>query len=104
MEKPLVLNKLDQAREVPMLHYDDDLSLLHIIDKGTRCWHTYFYMDGDQPNLSKIITNNDKENTLGMYFAPKRDLDATKHEVARAWRLTNKAAECFSFKVPRKGQ
>lgn len=30
-------------------------------------------------------------------------MDTTKHETDRAWRLTNKGAECFSFKVPRKG-
>ena len=46
-----------------MLHYNDDLGLLHVVDKGTRCWHTYFYMDGETPNFTKITTNNDKENT-----------------------------------------
>ena len=91
MEKPLVLNKLDQSSNVPILHYDDDLNMLHVIDKGTRCWHQYYYMDLDgTPSLSKIVTNNDKENTHGFYFYPKRDVDTTKHEFLKAWRLTSK--------------
>lgn len=39
-----------------------------------------------------------------MYFLPKRDIDTSKNELNRIWRLTGIGqAEQFSFKVPRKG-
>lgn len=39
-----------------------------------------------------------------MYFLPKKDVDISKNELNRAWRLTGaNQAEQFSFKVPRRG-
>jgi len=54
--------------------------------------------------LHKIDSCNNKENTVGMYFLPKRDIDISKNELNRVWRITgNGQAEQLSFKVPRKG-
>lgn len=39
-----------------------------------------------------------------MYFLPKRQVDVSKNELNRVWRITGIGqAEQFSFKIPRKG-
>ena len=86
-----------------MLHYDDDNNTLYVVDKGSRSWHTHYYTDNNGPLFTKIEDSQNKENTIGFYFLPKRIMDVSKNELNRAWRLTAKNAELFSFKVPRKG-
>jgi hypothetical protein len=102
--EPLKLEKLDSVSNVAILHYDDTINTLCVIDKGSRAWHQFYYTDYDGPKLNKIDSSNNKDNTLGMYFLPKRDIDISKNELNRVWRLTGIGqAEQYSFKVPRKG-
>lgn len=90
LTEPLAMNKLDSISNVAMLHYDDDINTLFVIDKGSRSWHTHYYTDNNGPLLTKIEDSNNKENTIGMYFLPKRYADTSKNELNRAWRLTAK--------------
>ena len=73
-----------------MLHYDDDMNTLFVIDKGSRSWHTHYYTDADGPSFKLIEDSHNKENTLGVHFLPKRYVDTSKNELNRMWRLTAK--------------
>jgi len=103
LTEPLKVNKLDGVSNVAILHYDDDNNTMYVVDKGSRSWHTHYYTDNNGPLFTKMEDSMNKENTIGMYFLPKRIMDVGKNELNRAWRLTVKNAEQFSFKVPRKG-
>jgi len=85
--EPLTMNKLDSVSNVAMLHYDDTINTLYVIDKGSRTWHQWYYTDNGEPKFSKIDTSNNKENTVGMYFMPKKDIDVSKNELNRVWRI-----------------
>ena len=93
LQDPLAVNKLDSVSNVAILHYDDDINTLFVTDKGSRSWHTYYYTDNGGPKFDKIEDSNNKENTIGMYFLPKRYVDVSKNELNRVWRLTAKNAE-----------
>lgn len=102
--EPLKIEKLDGVSNVAILHYDDTINTLCVIDKGSRAWHQFYFTDYDGAKLNKIDSSNNKDNTVGMYFLPKKDIDISKNELNRAWRITGIGqAEQYSFKVPRKG-
>lgn len=104
IEEPIAMNKLDGVSNVAILHYDDSINTLYVTDKGSRTWHQWYYTDSNGAKFTKIDTSNNKENTVGMYFLPKKDVDVSKNELNRTWRLTGSGqAEQYSFKVPRKG-
>lgn len=86
----MAVNKLDSVSNVAILHYDDDINTLFVTDKGSRSWHSFYYTDGNGPTFTKIESSNNKENTIGMYFLPKRYNDVSKNELNRTWRLTAK--------------
>jgi len=61
---------------------------LYVTDKGSRSWHTWYFTDCDGPKFTKIESSNNQGNTLGLYFLPKKDIDTTKNELNRIWRIT----------------
>ena len=72
LDEPLAMNKLDGVSNVAILHYDDDMQTLFAVDNGSRSWHSFYYTDSSGPAFAKIESSNNKENTIGMYFLPKR--------------------------------
>jgi hypothetical protein len=91
--EPLKMNKLDGISNVAILHFDDDNNTLFVVDKGSRSWHTHYFTDNNGPAFTLMEDAMNKENTIGMYFLPKRIMDVSKNELNRAWRLTAKNAE-----------
>ena len=75
VKEPLKVNKLDSVSNVGILHYDDDNNTLYVVDKGSRSWHTHYYTDNNGPLFTKIEDSQNKENTIGFYFLPKRIVD-----------------------------
>jgi len=57
LQEPLAMNKLDSVSNVGILHYDDDINSLYVIDKGSRSWHSYYYTDNKGPLFTKIETS-----------------------------------------------
>lgn len=53
------------------------------------------------PVLQPIDQWTGKENNMGMYFMPKRNVDFMNNELAKAIRLNGKWAEYVSFRVRR---
>jgi len=39
VSEPLKIEKLDSVSNVAILHYDDTINTLYVIDKGSRSWH-----------------------------------------------------------------
>jgi hypothetical protein len=39
VSEPIAINKLDGVSNVAILHYDDSINTMYVIDKGSRSWH-----------------------------------------------------------------
>ncbi len=90
---------LDTAAGVLYPFYDGDLSILYLAGKGDGNIRYYEFMNSSFHNLSEFKT---PQSGKAYGFVPKRVLDVTKCEIAKAVKITDSTLEFISFVQPRK--
>lgn len=99
--EPLNMLVLDQGTGALYPHYDEGTKLFFISGKGDGNIR-YFEMVDHDPYLHYIDHYSTTTPQKAVTFLPKRCMDVTKHEVARAIKLESTCIVPVSFKVPRK--
>lgn len=102
-DKPFVLNDIDQSAGVMAPHYDSDNGILYISGKGDASIK-YFEIDTKEPYVHFLDEFRDNQSQKGVCFVPKRAVDVSKCEIARAMRLMKDSVVSISFVVPRKSE
>lgn len=62
------------------------------------------YYEFDADNLHFLTEHGSKDPQRGMTFIPRRALDVSENEVARAFKVTGNCIEPLGFVVPRKAE
>jgi len=101
LSKALVTQNIDSASGVIMPYYDPDTSMLYLAGKGDGNIRYYEIVD-EAPYIYALSEFKSTVPTRGMAWMPKRALNVTECEIARALKLTGTTMEPISFKVPRK--
>ncbi|KAI9323297.1 hypothetical protein BX666DRAFT_1847374 [Dichotomocladium elegans] len=99
LSKPVKTTFIDTSSGVIMPFYDNDNNILYLAGKGDR---TISYYEFESDELYHLSDYRDAEAQKGVAFMPKRALNVSDCEIARAYKLTTNMIEPISFKVPRK--
>ncbi|KAI9302402.1 hypothetical protein BJ944DRAFT_167359 [Cunninghamella echinulata] len=99
LEKPIKSEFLDTSSGVIMPFYDIDTKMLYLAGKGDGMIRYYEYENDELYLLSEFKSG---EPQRGMNFIPKRAVNVSECEVARAYKVTTNLVEPISFTVPRK--
>ncbi|ORX53182.1 DUF1900-domain-containing protein [Hesseltinella vesiculosa] len=99
LEKPMKSEFLDTSSGVIMPFYDIDTKMLYLAGKGDGMVRYYEYENDELYFLSEYKSSDPQR---GMAFLPKRAVNVSECEVARAYKLGSNIVEPVSFKVPRK--
>ncbi|KAI8089305.1 uncharacterized protein BX664DRAFT_332680 [Halteromyces radiatus] len=99
LEKPLKSEFLDTSSGVIMPFYDIDTKMLYLAGKGDGMIRYYEY-ENDELYLLSEFKSSDPQR--GMAFLPKRAVNVSECEVARAYKVGTTLIEPISFTVPRK--
>lgn len=92
---------IDQAAGVIMPHYDPDSHVLFLAGKGDGNIR-YYEMVPDKPHTFHLDEYRSSSSQKGITFLPKREVNVSKCEIARALKLTSNSVEGLSFIIPRK--
>jgi len=98
---PLAAADIDQAAGVLMPYMDNDTGVLFLTGKGDS-GIKYFEVTAEAPYVHALSSFSDNQSTVGVAFMPKRALDVSKCEIARAYRLLGESCVPVSLQVPRK--
>ncbi|SAL97018.1 hypothetical protein [Absidia glauca] len=99
LEKPIKSEFLDTSSGVIMPFYDIDTKMLYLAGKGDGMIRYYEYENDELYHLSEFKSI---EPQRGMAFMPKRAVNVSECEVARAYKVGTTLVEPVSFTVPRK--
>lgn len=101
-DKPLYEQDIDQSAGTFMITYDPDNSILYLAGKGDSSIK-YFEVVSDAPEPIYFLSEfRNSESQKGIGWVPKRALNTSKCEVARALRMLGDKIQPVSFQVPRK--
>ena len=92
---------IDQSSGVLMPFYNDANSILFVAGKGDGNIRYYEY---ENDNLHFLSEFGAKDPQRGMTFLPRRALDVSENEVARAYKISGSTVEPLAFIVPRKAE
>lgn len=101
LDKPLHIEKLDNAAGVILPLYDNDTDVLFLCGKGDGNIRTFEFED-KAPYVFRLNDFRSTEPTKGICILPKRGNDVMSNETARVLKLSNKHVQPLSFTVPRK--
>ncbi|CAO3577891.1 unnamed protein product [Absidia cylindrospora] len=99
LEKPIKSEFLDTSSGVNMPFYDADTKMLYLAGKGDGMIRYYEYENDELYHLSEFKSSDPQR---GMAFMPKRAVNVSDCEVARAYKVGTTIVEPVSFTVPRK--
>ncbi|KAI8366059.1 uncharacterized protein BYT42DRAFT_588755 [Radiomyces spectabilis] len=99
LAKPLKTEFIDTSSGILMPFYDADTKMLYISGKGDGNIRYYEYENDAFFFLSEYKSG---ESQRGMGFLPKRSVNVSECEVARAYKVGNTLIEPISFTVPRR--
>jgi WD40 repeat protein len=100
---PLAMKKLDNHNLPMQTHYDRYSGMFYVVNRQQTFTQFFHFEDlGGPPELTPFDKFVGKENTIFMYFMPKKCVDFTKNEINRAIRITTKHAEWITFRLPLK--
>jgi len=97
----LVSENIDSSAGVLMPFYDEDCKMLYLAGKGDGNIR-YYEMVDEKPWQFLLSEYKSNEPQRGVAFVPKRAVNVTQIEVARAYKLQTSLVEPISFQVPRK--
>lgn len=100
-DKPIQEVDIDQSAGVFMVTYDPDNSILYLAGKGDSSIK-YFEITDEDPYCHFLSEFRNSDSQKGICWVPKRGLDTSKCEVARALRLLRDKIQPVAFCVPRK--
>lgn len=101
LEKPLHVEKLDNAAGVILPLFDNDTNVLFLCGKGDGNIRTFEFED-KAPYVFRLNDFRSTEPTKGACILPKRGNDVMSCETARILKLSTKHVQPLSFTVPRK--
>lgn len=101
MSKPVVRTSVDSAAGILMPFYDNDTSVLFLAGKGDGNIRYYEIVD-EAPYIHYLTEFKTNTPQRGLCFLPKRALNVSDCEIARALKVGVKSVEPISFQVPRK--
>jgi coronin-1B/1C/6 len=84
-----------------MPNYDADTGILYLAGKGDGNIRYYEWVD-DETNLYYLSEYKSSDPQRGIGFLPKRAVNVSEVEVARAYKVHPTLVEPISFRVPRK--
>ncbi|KAI8967039.1 hypothetical protein BDF20DRAFT_348639 [Mycotypha africana] len=99
LAKPLKSEYIDTSSGVLMPFYDTDTKMLYVAGKGDGNIRYFEYADDKLHFLSEYKATDPQR---GMGFLPKRGVNVSECEVARAYKVGATMIEPISFIVPRK--
>lgn len=99
LDKPLKNIMVDTSSGVLMPFYDSDLKILYVAGKGDGNIR-YYELENDE--LFFLAEYKSSGPQRGMSFMPKRGINVTECEIARAYKVSSNTIEPISFVVPRK--
>ncbi|OZJ06460.1 hypothetical protein BZG36_00519 [Bifiguratus adelaidae] len=97
--KPIKSEFLDTSAGIIMPFYDADTKMLYLAGKGDGNIRYYEYENDELFFLSEFKSG---EPQRGIGFLPKRAVNVSECEVARAYKVSSNIIEPISFTVPRK--
>jgi coronin-1B/1C/6 len=100
---PLVRTNLDSSSGVIMPFYDADNNMLYLAGKGDGNIRYYEVVD-EAPYFYFLSEFKSATAQRGMAMLPKRSVNVSDCEIARALKLTIKTLDPVSFQVPRKSE
>jgi len=92
---------IDTAAGIIMPFFDIDNNVLYLAGKGDGNIRYYEIAD-EAPHYYFLSEYKSSEPQRGLAFVPKRALDISNCEIARALKITPNKMQPISFKVPRK--
>jgi len=98
---PLAHQSIDTASGLLMPFFDFDTSVLFLAGKGDGNIRYYEIVD-EAPYIHFLSEFKSATPQRGLAFIPKRTVNVSECEVARALKLTTNKMEPVSFRVPRK--
>ncbi|KNE56236.1 hypothetical protein AMAG_02069 [Allomyces macrogynus ATCC 38327] len=102
MKTPLRKQELDMSSGILMPFFDKDNQILYLAGKGDGNISYYEYDDTQNSELFYLSDYKSSDPQRGIGFLPKRAVDVSQQEIARAYRVHNTMVEPISFRVPRK--
>lgn len=97
----LVNENIDTSAGTLMPFYDEDTKMLYLAGKGDGNIR-YFEMVDEKPWQFVLSEYKSNDPQRGVAFAPKRAVNVSQVEVAKAFKLHTTMVEPISFQVPRK--
>lgn len=101
LAEPLKSENIDTASGMLMPFYDEGTSMLYLAGKGDGNIRYYEWVD-DEKGLYLLSEYKSADPQRGLGFLPKRAVNVSETEVARAFKVHVSLVEPISFKVPRK--
>jgi len=101
LDKPLHVEKIDNAAGVIMPLYDNDTDVLFLCGKGDGNIRNFEFED-KEPFIFRLNDFRSTDPTKGACLIPKRGCDVMNCETARLLKLNSKYVQPLSFTVPRK--
>jgi len=101
LSTPLAHQSIDTASGLLMPFFDNDTSVLYLAGKGDGNIRYYEIVD-EAPYIHYLSEFKSATPQRGLAFIPKRVVNVSECEVARALKLTTNKMEPISFRVPRK--
>ncbi|KAJ3091357.1 Coronin-like protein crn1 [Quaeritorhiza haematococci] len=101
LSEALKQESIDTASGMLMPYYDQDTAVLYLAGKGDGNIRYYEWVD-DEKGLYYLSEYKSSDPARGIGFLPKRAVNVSDVEVARAYKVHVSLVEPISFKVPRK--
>ncbi|RKO98967.1 hypothetical protein CXG81DRAFT_15211 [Caulochytrium protostelioides] len=101
LDTHIKMESIDTASGMLMPFYDADASMFYFAGKGDGNIRYYEWVD-DEQGLHYLSEYKSTDPQRGVTFLPKRAVDVSNVEVARAYKVTPTMVEPISFRVPRK--
>jgi len=102
MKEPLKSDNLDTSSGVLMPFYDNDTNVLYLAGKGDGNIR-YFELVDEAPFLHYLTELKTSTPQRGLGMLPKKAVDVSNNEIARAFKVHSNLVEPISFIVPRRG-
>eukprot|EP01133_Synstelium_polycarpum_P001085 gene1085-1232_t len=99
--EPLTSSVIDSASGLLMPFFDEDNNILYMAGKGDGNIR-YYEMVDEAPYFHYLTEYKSATPQRGICFIPKRAVNVSECEIARALKVTTNGVEPISFRVPRK--
>ncbi|EGG22328.1 actin binding protein [Cavenderia fasciculata] len=99
--EPITATVVDTASGLLMPFYDQDNSILYMVGKGDGNIR-YYEMVDEAPYFHFLSEFKSATPQRGVCFLPKRALNVSECEIARALKVTTNGVEPISFRAPRR--